>query len=267
MATIKLFDIEIDTRPPSELIQDIVNHVGRNDPPLRIVQVNPEMIVSIYQRDSKRHLFDSADIIVANGVGVQWAATFARSNRSFSFFMKSLIWTAFRPSQISKILPARYTSSSFTAPLLKQLSTRSSHVLIAGSPKGSDIESTAVHLRDIAPGLQVTSFDTKNFVGSKKLDELLSVIERQKPAIVLLAIGYPVQEEAAQQIHAVMKNGVVITEGGTFDYQQFGGNIRRAPGFIQRIGFEWLWRLLREPWRIRRQSALLKFIWLTYRNS
>jgi N-acetylglucosaminyldiphosphoundecaprenol N-acetyl-beta-D-mannosaminyltransferase len=46
--------------------------------------------------------------------------------------------------------------------------------------------------------------------------------------------------------------------GGAFDY--FSGTVSRAPKLIQRIGFEWLYRLARQPWRVKRQVALLDFI-------
>ena len=43
-------------------------------------------------------------------------------------------------------------------------------------------------------------------------------------------------------------------QGGTFDYE--AGRIKRAPVFIQKIGMEWFWRLIREPKRIKRQLVL-----------
>ena len=45
-----------------------------------------------------------------------------------------------------------------------------------------------------------------------------------------------------------------LGQGGTFDYE--AGRIKRAPLFIQKIGMEWLWRLIREPKRIKRQLVL-----------
>ena len=48
--------------------------------------------------------------------------------------------------------------------------------------------------------------------------------------------------------------------GGSFDV--VAGRIARAPQTIRRLGLEWLYRLLKEPWRWRRQLALPRFVWL-----
>ncbi|MCJ7548658.1 MAG: WecB/TagA/CpsF family glycosyltransferase, partial [Anaerolineae bacterium] len=48
--------------------------------------------------------------------------------------------------------------------------------------------------------------------------------------------------------------------GGSFDF--IAGVARRAPRWVQRLGLEWLHRLVLEPWRWRRQLALPYFVWL-----
>ena len=48
--------------------------------------------------------------------------------------------------------------------------------------------------------------------------------------------------------------------GGALDY--FAGVVRRAPPWVRRLGLEWFYRLLREPWRWRRQLALPRFAFL-----
>ncbi|MFL5759220.1 MAG: WecB/TagA/CpsF family glycosyltransferase [Thermomicrobiales bacterium] len=50
---------------------------------------------------------------------------------------------------------------------------------------------------------------------------------------------------------------VAVGVGGAFDF--VAGRVPRAPGFVQRAGFEWLFRLAREPWRWRRQLVLPQF--------
>jgi N-acetylglucosaminyldiphosphoundecaprenol N-acetyl-beta-D-mannosaminyltransferase len=57
---------------------------------------------------------------------------------------------------------------------------------------------------------------------------------------------------------------VAIGVGGTFDF--YSGKISRAPKFVQKIGLEWLWRLMREPKRIFRiWNATFKFIGFIYK--
>jgi N-acetylglucosaminyldiphosphoundecaprenol N-acetyl-beta-D-mannosaminyltransferase len=46
--------------------------------------------------------------------------------------------------------------------------------------------------------------------------------------------------------------------GGSFDV--ISGRLKRAPLFVQKLGLEWLYRLLKEPWRWKRQLALPKFL-------
>lgn len=53
---------------------------------------------------------------------------------------------------------------------------------------------------------------------------------------------------------------ILMSVGGAFD--EISGRLRRSPAWMDRIGFKWLWRLIQEPWRWRRQLALLEFIWL-----
>ena len=47
---------------------------------------------------------------------------------------------------------------------------------------------------------------------------------------------------------------VAIGVGGSFDF--IAGRARRAPAVVQRVHLEWLWRLVMEPWRIRRMAVL-----------
>ena len=54
---------------------------------------------------------------------------------------------------------------------------------------------------------------------------------------------------------------VMMGIGGTFDF--IAGIVPRAPRWIQRIGMEWLYRLILQPWRWKRQLAIWQFAWLT----
>jgi N-acetylglucosaminyldiphosphoundecaprenol N-acetyl-beta-D-mannosaminyltransferase len=54
----------------------------------------------------------------------------------------------------------------------------------------------------------------------------------------------------------------MMSVGGAFDF--ISGKVSRAPKWMQKAGFEWLYRLMVQPWRFKRQLALFEFIWLVF---
>lgn len=95
--------------------------------------------------------------------------------------------------------------------------------------------------------------------------DLVAHIRRSGARIVFVGLGAPKQEYLMSRVAALWdKNAggplVLMSVGGSFDI--LAGRLKRAPLFIRTIGFEWLWRLFQEPWRWRRQVALLRFMHL-----
>lgn len=78
--------------------------------------------------------------------------------------------------------------------------------------------------------------------------------------ILFVAFGPPKQEKWIYKNLDKLPVKVVMGVGGSFDY--ISGQIPRAPVSIRKLGFEWLFRLMVQPWRIKRQLALFEYIWL-----
>lgn len=78
--------------------------------------------------------------------------------------------------------------------------------------------------------------------------------------ILFVAFGHIKQEKWIKNNLGNMPVKVAMGVGGAFDY--LSGSVPRAPKFIRSLGFEWLFRLIIEPWRIKRQFALLKYLYL-----
>ncbi len=90
-----------------------------------------------------------------------------------------------------------------------------------------------------------------------------TVINHLKPAIVLVAFGAPWQEAWSvrqQELLTSVNTRLVMVVGGALDFLL--GKVSRAPLFMRRFGLEWLFRLVRQPWRWWRQLRLLKFLQL-----
>jgi N-acetylglucosaminyldiphosphoundecaprenol N-acetyl-beta-D-mannosaminyltransferase len=83
-------------------------------------------------------------------------------------------------------------------------------------------------------------------------------IRRAAPVDVLLvAYGAPGQELWMARNLPHLPVAVAIGVGGVLDY--LSGRVPRAPAWLRALGLEWLFRLLVQPWRWRRQTALVRF--------
>ena len=135
-------------------------------------------------------------------------------------------------------------------------------------------EKTAECLQKKYPGLRV------NFAGSEwpnemkdekgelknreKTSHLSFLISHLSIDILFVAFGVPKQEFWISDNLEKIPVKIAIGVGGAFDY--ISGRVKRAPEWIQNIGLEWLYRLIREPWRLKRQLALLEFIRLVIKE-
>ncbi|MFH1461050.1 MAG: WecB/TagA/CpsF family glycosyltransferase [Patescibacteria group bacterium] len=99
--------------------------------------------------------------------------------------------------------------------------------------------------------------------GYQDTEKAIEEINRVKPEIVLVALGMPKQEKwISRNLKKIPSVKLAVGVGGAFDF--ISGQIKRAPKFLQRIGLEWLWRLTRQPRRIKRIfKAVVVFSWLT----
>ncbi len=77
-------------------------------------------------------------------------------------------------------------------------------------------------------------------------------------------MGFPRQEEWIAANLPRLQVNVAVAEGGSFSF--ISGVTRRAPVRLRRLGLEWLYRLARQPWRLRRQLAIPQFVWLVIRE-
>ncbi|HJZ05489.1 hypothetical protein A2634_03325 [Candidatus Amesbacteria bacterium RIFCSPHIGHO2_01_FULL_48_32] len=98
--------------------------------------------------------------------------------------------------------------------------------------------------------------------GEYKSISILSKINKYRSDILMVAYGAPWQEKWIYRNLSRIRAKVVMGVGGAFDY--LTGRAKLPPEWVSGAGLEWLWRLLYEPWRWRRQLRLLKFVWLVF---
>ena len=89
-------------------------------------------------------------------------------------------------------------------------------------------------------------------------EEILLEIEKVKPQVLFVAMGCPRQELFISKYMDRLPCKVFMGVGGSFDI--IAGNLKRAPKWMINMGLEWLYRVSKEPFRIKRLSTIPKFV-------
>ena len=201
-----------------------------------IVTANPEIVLHSREDAAYAAAVNGADLVLADGVGDLYAARLLKTP-----------------------LPERVAGSDLTPRLLSRLAERGGSVFLYGARPGV-AERAGRALQSAYPGLRIAG--TENGYISDKT-ALFAALEREQPDLLLLGLGAPRQELWMAQ-NRQRTNAVMIGVGGLLDV--FAGDIPRAPEAWQKLGLEWLYRLLREPRRIKRMIRLPKILLLAARE-
>jgi len=212
-------------------------------------------------------IFEGAWLSLADGVAVQWAAAYDRlpHHRTVDL-VRSLAGIVLRPGSVAAVVPERTAGVTFTLSLLEECRERGLRVFLIGSPKANPIATTAQHLEGLLPGLRLVGTAPGRIDGGSEA-VLVDGLRRAAPDVILVGLGFPLQERLMARLAGRLEHGVLIGEGGSFDFRELGGRIRRAPPGLRRVGLEWLWRLGREPRRLRRQLAIPRFVVAVHRQA
>ena len=186
---------------------------------------------------------------------------FWRNIVGFFKLFGSLATIILYPKYLKKPIPERISGSDFVWDLSNYAAKNDLKIfLLGGDPTVP--EQAALKLQTDIYGLKVAG----TFEGSPKLEDeskILELMKKDKPDILFVAYGVPAEELWLEK--NLVKTGakIGIGVGGTFDF--LAGRRKRAPKFVRAIGLEWLWRLILEPKRYRRQAALPKLVAKVYK--
>jgi len=220
----------------NELLVDFLN----SNKPHQIATINPEFLVDAEKNEEFYYTLTQCDLNVPDGIGLIYAA------RLFG----------------EKIY--RYTGVDLFLKLCEIAKKNNKGVYLLGGEKGS-VFSVANKLNQIFPGLKICGADEgmsrsewkNNFKENNQ--KIIQRIKSSKAEILFVAFGHPKQDIWISRNLKLLPNiRVAVGVGGTFDF--ISGKAKRAPFIFRRIGLEWLWRLILEPWRWKRiYKAIIKF--------
>lgn len=119
------------------------------------------------------------------------------------------------------------------------------------------------NIKEQHPNLQIAGYHNGYF-DLDNCNDLIESIKESKPWAIFVAMGSPKQEMFIYNNFDIIPASIFMGVGGSFDI--FAGNLKRAPKWMINIGLEWLYRVMKEPFRIKRLFAIPKFLWLVIKN-
>jgi exopolysaccharide biosynthesis WecB/TagA/CpsF family protein len=263
----RILGVAVDPLTVSEAVHKIVERAADPEsPPAYVLKPYVEFF-GPRATPAVRAIFEGAWLSLADGVAVQWAAAYGRRPGHGTLdLLRSLAAIVLRPRSVTTVIPERVAGATLTLDLLRACRDRGLGVFLIGSPKHNSISDTARYLVGALPGLRVVG-TAPGRVDPAGDAELLVELRRRRPDLILVGVGFPAQERLMSRLSPHLGHAVLIGEGGSFDFREMGGGIRRAPGPLRRLGLEWLWRLLREPRRLGRQLAIPRFVLAVQREA
>ncbi len=143
--------------------------------------------------------------------------------------------------------------------LLKISAKKGFKVGLLGGKSGV-AEAAAKKIKKKYPGLELVYVKSGGEVDLEGRMTNVSSAITKRIDLLFVAFGHIKQEKWIAQNLSRIPVKVAMGVGGSLDY--LAGTVLRPPKFIRSLGLEWLFRLIAQPWRIKRQINLFKFIWM-----
>jgi N-acetylglucosaminyldiphosphoundecaprenol N-acetyl-beta-D-mannosaminyltransferase len=219
---------------PIDLIDEagalaVIEEAWKNQKSLHVVTLNAEMVVAAQRDQELDRIIRHAHLIVPDGAGVVWALKLAGH-------------------QVSRLPGIELAAASLA--LCARLNRKVA--LIGGKPE--ILEPLQKALKDNYPGLNIVAAHNGYWTAEQEA-EIIDELASAEPDLLLVALGVPRQEYFLDRWHQAFPHTVMVGVGGSFDV--WTGTVKRAPAFFRSLNLEWLYRLIKEPWRFQRMGQAL----------
>ena len=198
-----------------------------------VCTVNPEFIMIARRDPIFLNILNRADICLPDGVGLLWASR-----------------------HLGNPIPERVTGSDGVPLIARYAAERGWRIFFLGAGAGI-AERAADQLRQRHPRLQVAGSHSGSPAEAEE-DAIVSLINRSAADILFVAYGAPEQDKWIARNLPRLDVRMAMGVGGSLDF--IAGIVPRAPVWMRDNGLEWLYRLIRQPWRLRRMLRLPRFV-------
>jgi N-acetylglucosaminyldiphosphoundecaprenol N-acetyl-beta-D-mannosaminyltransferase len=265
--TVEVLGVRFDNFTRSEAARAIAS-LAQTGHGAYVVKPYSEFMPRAARDPEIRRLLNDAALCLPDGIGVLWAAHYLslRGGTLPALWQLpfSLASIALSPSSIRRPLTENMAGVDLTWQMLAALDAAGATVYLLGGTE-AELRGARTQIASRLPGLRVLGAHSGHFdVKGAENDGVIAEINTVAPQALFVAMGFPLQERWIAANLPQLNVNVAIAEGGSFSF--ISGATRRAPRWMRRVGLEWLFRLVRQPWRLRRQLALPAFVWLVFQE-
>ncbi len=229
----KVLGVPVDSLTFADLLEEIALWVNKTPIPRQICTVNPEFIMTAQKDINFYNILNRCDLCIPDGVGLLWAAR-----------------------RLGVQLPERVTGSDGVPKIAERAAHDGWRLFLLGAGPGV-AEKTARILKDRYPGLQIAGTHAGS-PSAQEENEIAAKVAASNADILFVAYGAPNQDKWIARNLPRLNVSVAMGVGGAFDF--IAGVTQRAPLWMRRAGIEWLHRLIKQPWRLRRMLRLPLFV-------
>lgn len=216
-------------RMDTESALTAVEELGESSDPALIAYANAHTLNLAWADIDYRRLLLDAGLVLNDGIGIELAARM----RGVGF-------------------PANLNGSDFNPEILRLAAAKGWRAFFLGARPGV-AETAAARLVERIEGLEVVGC-RDGYFDENENDRVVEEIRESGAAVLMVALGNPLQERwLADNLDATgARLGVGV--GAFFDFT--AGSAKRAPGWMNKVGIEWVWRLALEPRRMWRRYVV-----------
>ncbi|WP_313341277.1 WecB/TagA/CpsF family glycosyltransferase [Sedimentibacter sp.] len=240
MDKLSIMGVRIDNKSMNETMEIIKNKI-KNKEQYIIYTPNTEFVMMCYKDEEFMDLINKSHINVPDGIGLIYA------------------------SKIKKHpLKEKVAGYDLSVNMLKLANDNNLKLFVVGGKPGV-AEEAMENVHKKYPNINVAGSQHGYFKGThlgKNGDDeeliVLDKINKAEPDILFVGFGAKKQEQWIEYNRDKINAKIIIGNGGTLD--GLAGKVKRAPDIFIKLGLEWLYRLIKEPKRIKRQILLPMFI-------
>lgn len=231
---IEILGIRFNKVNLSTAVEQILHWVSEKSRRM-VITAGPEFVMHAQGDSQLKKMAFVADLVTPDGIGVVWAA-----------------------KRVGALALERVTGVELVESILETAQTRKIplRVYILGA-RDASLLTCLDRFQTSYPCLEFAG--RNGYFEDRDVPQIKEEIEAFEPDLWLVGLGQPRQEKLIFESLAGLPPCVGIGIGGSIDV--WSGAVARAPKLVQRMHLEWLYRLLKEPSRWRRQLALPKFAW------